>query len=273
MSTSAQPKGTVPAKSPTHFKQTGALYQRSLAVRNTTEDPHGPAPDAEAQSGKEKTVAHDPVTRRQANREQLAGGKKRRQFETEVPMDPETTVSGREGARREPKAGKPKKGAAGSTAATKKGAKEPKSAEQVRAEEKAKAHEKRLVAARKLSLEEIEKLLPVGAEIQFGATEVRIRAPIAGGAIRYFSGPKVTDAFANMQQEMEEGPASLIPDGGPRETSQFATTESPLLTDTEARARTPKQTPKGGKAKGTNASQLKGKKPARSARGKVKATR
>lgn len=229
---------TVPARKPTDFKQTGALYQRSLTVRNTTEDPHGPGPDADSVSGKEKTVAFGKEDRTRANRERLAGEKKaRRQLESDVPMEPETIVPGSRDERAEKKADAPKK-AAGSTASPK-SAKVEKTDAQVAEEARAAKREKRVKVARGLKLEELEKELPIGSEIQFGATEVRIRAPIAGGAIRYFSGRKLTDAIAAMHEELEEGPASLIPDGGQKVAQQFAVTESPLVTDKEAKARTP----------------------------------
>lgn len=210
-SASTTKKGTVSARAGKGHKQTQALYSRSQAMRSTAEV-DTPTADEEAMSGKEKTSAAPPDQRARANREKLAGkggkGTARKRQPTETEMEPEVPIGGREGQRRQPLAGESSGKGRGDLTEDK----------------RAKREAQRATQSKKVTLEELIDLLPVGTTVEVLTSEVRISAPIAGGSSRVFHGVDFPAAIANMRTEMEEGPASLVPAEGQREAMQFDTT-------------------------------------------------
>lgn len=165
-------KGTVTSERIDH-KQTRALFERHQAQVGTNETLAGA--DTETASGAELTTAEDPNT----TKERLKGRSADRVKRTPSPMDDEVPVTGKDYSQsRFAEGGKIR----GDKSQSKSGGKsKPRSAPKGKA-----AVPEHRGADQNVSVDD----LPVGSRIEIFADEVRILAPIAGGAIRTFHGPR-----------------------------------------------------------------------------------
>lgn len=167
-------KGTVKSERIDN-KQTRALYERHQAQVGTNETLAGA--DTETQSGAEQTTAETPDT----TKERLRSRSNDRVKRTPSPMEDEVPVTGKDYSKsRYAEGGRVR----GDKSQTRSGGKKskPKSASSS-SKSSAPAH---IGGDQNVGVDD----LPVGSRIEIFQDEVRILAPIAGGAIRTFHGPR-----------------------------------------------------------------------------------
>jgi hypothetical protein len=221
-----KPKGTVTSERIDH-KQTRSLYERHQAQVGTNETLAGA--DTETASGAEQTTAEDPKT----TKERLRGRSADRAKRTPSPMEDEVPVSGKDYTQSRYAEGgkvrgdKSQRGSSGRKSAP------PRSA----AKKGASGAEKHQGADQTVSVDD----LPVGSRIEIFQDEVRILAPIAGGAIRTFHGPRrqptVDDGSKRSANESKQGFEAALEDMNKFARGEGQTLDTASPEEKQARAR------------------------------------
>lgn len=220
-------KGTVKSERIDH-KQTRALFERHQAQVGSNETLAGA--DTETASGAEQTTAEDPKTTEERRRGRSADRVKR----TPSPMDDEVPVTGKDYSKsRYAEGGKIR----GDKSQQRSGGGKSKPRSSARKGASSSNEPQHRGADQTVSVDD----LPVGSRIEIFQDEVRILAPIAGGALRTFHGPRrqptVADGSKRSASEPKQGFEAALEDMNKFARGEGQTLDTASPEEKEARAR------------------------------------